>query len=363
MKTLEQAQRLRNHVLACFEHAAQADDDAERGAVAHVRRRRRRPDRGRVRGRARRAPPARRPRVPRVRGRRACGSCSSRAPTGCCPRSRRSSAATPQKVLERRGVEVRTGTLIASARPRERDARRAARSSRRGRSSGRPACARPADRRRARSSADGPPASWSTSGCDPPAPRTSTRSATSPAAPADALGARDAAGPLRRARDPRVRPRRAGPRAVPLPRQGHDGRGRPQRRRRPRRAGSGSRASSAGLAWLAVHLYYLVGFRNRVAVFFHWGWDYVRRDRPTRMITTVDPDPVVDELTGRYPDSRTRSPPRRASSRGRPRSAAARCRRAGRRRGLQNAALAAGEEAAARPRARAGSGRSSTPGR
>jgi NADH dehydrogenase len=51
-------------------------------------------------------------------------------------------------------------------------------------------------------------------------------------------------------------------------------------------------------AWLGVHLYFLVGFRNRVAVFFHWGWEYVARDRPTRMIATVDPDPVVDELTG-----------------------------------------------------------------
>jgi NADH:ubiquinone reductase (H+-translocating) len=49
-------------------------------------------------------------------------------------------------------------------------------------------------------------------------------------------------------------------------------------------------------AWLGVHLYFLVGFRNRVAVFFHWGWEYVVRDRPTRMIATVDPDPVVDEL-------------------------------------------------------------------
>jgi len=51
------------------------------------------------------------------------------------------------------------------------------------------------------------------------------------------------------------------------------------------------------LAWLAVHLYYVVGFRNRVAVFFHWGWDYVRRDRPTRMITTVEPDAVADALS------------------------------------------------------------------
>ena len=53
------------------------------------------------------------------------------------------------------------------------------------------------------------------------------------------------------------------------------------------------------VAWLAVHLYYLVGFRNRVAVFFNWGWDYLRRDRPTRLITTVDPDPAVASLSSR----------------------------------------------------------------
>jgi NADH dehydrogenase len=53
------------------------------------------------------------------------------------------------------------------------------------------------------------------------------------------------------------------------------------------------------LAWLAVHLYYIVGFRNRAAVFLNWGWDYFRRDRPTRLITTVDPDPAVESLTRR----------------------------------------------------------------
>jgi NADH:quinone reductase (non-electrogenic) len=56
------------------------------------------------------------------------------------------------------------------------------------------------------------------------------------------------------------------------------------------------------MAWLVVHLYYLVGFRNRVVVFFQWGWDYVLRDRPARMITRVDPDPVVDALTRAQPD-------------------------------------------------------------
>jgi NADH dehydrogenase len=47
------------------------------------------------------------------------------------------------------------------------------------------------------------------------------------------------------------------------------------------------------VTWLLVHLYYLVGFRNRVAVFAEWGWEYLRRDRPIRIITRVDADPVA----------------------------------------------------------------------
>ena len=38
-------------------------------------------------------------------------------------------------------------------------------------------------------------------------------------------------------------------------------------------------------AWLTVHLYYLVGFRNRLAVMAGWAWNYVRSDRPVRIIT------------------------------------------------------------------------------
>jgi NADH dehydrogenase len=48
------------------------------------------------------------------------------------------------------------------------------------------------------------------------------------------------------------------------------------------------------LAWLTVHLYYLIGFRNRLVVLLNWAWDYVRKDRPIRMITTSDPDPIVE---------------------------------------------------------------------
>lgn len=47
------------------------------------------------------------------------------------------------------------------------------------------------------------------------------------------------------------------------------------------------------LTWLGVHLYYLIGFRNRLVVMLNWAWDYLRKDRPIRMITTADPDPLV----------------------------------------------------------------------
>jgi NADH dehydrogenase len=47
-------------------------------------------------------------------------------------------------------------------------------------------------------------------------------------------------------------------------------------------------------AWLVIHLYYLIGFRNRVAVLFGWVWDYLRFDRPIRIIARgkrPPPDP------------------------------------------------------------------------
>jgi NADH:quinone reductase (non-electrogenic) len=38
------------------------------------------------------------------------------------------------------------------------------------------------------------------------------------------------------------------------------------------------------LAWLFVHLYYIIGFRNRLVVLVEWAWDYFRYDRPIRII-------------------------------------------------------------------------------
>lgn len=38
------------------------------------------------------------------------------------------------------------------------------------------------------------------------------------------------------------------------------------------------------LMWLTVHLYYIIGFRNRIAVLLGWAWNYFRSDRPVRII-------------------------------------------------------------------------------
>jgi len=43
------------------------------------------------------------------------------------------------------------------------------------------------------------------------------------------------------------------------------------------------------LVWLFVHIYYLIGFGNRIRVLVRWAWYYVRQDRPIRIIVRADP--------------------------------------------------------------------------
>jgi NADH:ubiquinone reductase (H+-translocating) len=47
------------------------------------------------------------------------------------------------------------------------------------------------------------------------------------------------------------------------------------------------------VVWLVVHIYYLIGFRNRLAVLLSWSWDYLRRDRPIRIVTQAREDDLV----------------------------------------------------------------------
>jgi len=41
----------------------------------------------------------------------------------------------------------------------------------------------------------------------------------------------------------------------------------------------------AWLMWWAVHIYFLVGFRNRILMMFHWAWSWLTFKRGARLIT------------------------------------------------------------------------------
>jgi NADH dehydrogenase len=59
----------------------------------------------------------------------------------------------------------------------------------------------------------------------------------------------------------------------------------------------------AWMSWLAIHIFFLIGFRNRVIVILQWAWAYLTRRRGARLITgdtpselglTPDPDEGKD---------------------------------------------------------------------
>jgi NADH:ubiquinone reductase (H+-translocating) len=45
------------------------------------------------------------------------------------------------------------------------------------------------------------------------------------------------------------------------------------------------------LTWLFVHIYYLIGFRNRISALASWAWGYLRHDRPIRIILAARSEP------------------------------------------------------------------------
>ena len=52
----------------------------------------------------------------------------------------------------------------------------------------------------------------------------------------------------------------------------------------------------AWLAWLFIHLIFLVGFRNRLAVLFQWTWSYFTYKRSARIITYPPPEAEAKKL-------------------------------------------------------------------
>jgi NADH dehydrogenase len=297
MKNLEQAQRLRNHVLACLEHAAQTENDAERGAwltfvvvgggatgveyagaLAELRK---------LVGREYPEFSALRMRVIVVEG-------ADRLLPAFPPKLSRYA----QKVLERKGAEIITGTVMSDAGPDGASLSNGARIAantivwsagvRAAETGGTQELERGrsyrlmADDRMRVPGKDGVFVIGDAAGGANALPMLS--------APAMQQGRYVARTILAQARGqgppPPFRYKDKGTMAV-------IGRGAAVANVR----GLQLTGFVGWLAWLGVHLYYVVGFRNRVAVFFHWGWDYVRRDRPTRMITTVEPDAVADALS------------------------------------------------------------------
>lgn len=49
-----------------------------------------------------------------------------------------------------------------------------------------------------------------------------------------------------------------------------------------------ARGMIAWLAWLLVHIYYLIGFKNRMFVMMQWTWSYITFNRGARLITKKD---------------------------------------------------------------------------
>ena len=50
----------------------------------------------------------------------------------------------------------------------------------------------------------------------------------------------------------------------------------------------------AWLLWSAAHIYYLIGFRNRIAVTLNWMWNYLTFQRGTRLITGLSGSRMED---------------------------------------------------------------------
>jgi NADH:ubiquinone reductase (H+-translocating) len=51
---------------------------------------------------------------------------------------------------------------------------------------------------------------------------------------------------------------------------------------------------AAWLLWSVAHIYFLIGFRNRLAVALHWLWNYVTLQRGTRLITGISGSRIED---------------------------------------------------------------------
>jgi NADH dehydrogenase len=58
----------------------------------------------------------------------------------------------------------------------------------------------------------------------------------------------------------------------------------------------------AWLAWVFIHIWYLIEFDNKIIVMFQWATDYFTHKRGARLITGPDPHPLVQKDSEKTPD-------------------------------------------------------------
>ena len=64
----------------------------------------------------------------------------------------------------------------------------------------------------------------------------------------------------------------------------------------------------AWVTWLTVHIFFLIGFRNRLSVFRSWAYTYITLNDGVRLITGSQELPGWGREDGKYPGSRTTQP-------------------------------------------------------
>ena len=61
----------------------------------------------------------------------------------------------------------------------------------------------------------------------------------------------------------------------------------------------------AWLAWLFIHIWYLIGFRNRLSVLLNWTWSYISYKRGARLITSTGWEPDLKPVSATPPTELT----------------------------------------------------------
>ncbi|NEQ23484.1 MAG: NAD(P)/FAD-dependent oxidoreductase, partial [Microcoleus sp. SIO2G3] len=56
----------------------------------------------------------------------------------------------------------------------------------------------------------------------------------------------------------------------------------------------------AWLAWIFIHIFFLIEFDNKLLVLIQWGWNYFTRKRGARLITNQDTPPLSVEENSDY---------------------------------------------------------------